>query len=171
MKVGQDPAWEISPDKNLASVLGSRIDNYKKGLVCESQAYGIGAFAYYRRIVEESIDELLEGIQSILGGEELEKYSKALEQVKKTPITKDKIELVKDLLPPILRPDGMNPLSTLHSLLSIGIHQETDEKCIEMAATIREVLVFLVNQISVTKTSGKNFTESMRKLLDAKTAT
>jgi len=70
------------------------------------------------------------------------------------------------LLPPILRPNGMNPLSTLHRILSEGLHQETDERCIELAMTIREVLVFLVNQVTATKASSSRFTESMRKLLD-----
>ena len=60
----------------------------------------------------------------------------------------------------------MNPLSTLHGVLSEGLHQETDERCIELAMTIREVLVFLVNQVVATKASSSRFTESMRRLLD-----
>ncbi|MDZ7680350.1 MAG: hypothetical protein U5J63_01245 [Fodinibius sp.] len=94
--------------------------HYKKGLICESQGYGIGAFSYYRRIVED-IDDLLDEISSLLKGEELDKYQEALQKTKKTNVTQDKIELVKDLLPQILRPDNMNPLSTLHSTLSEGL--------------------------------------------------
>lgn len=51
MKVGQEPSWDITLDRNLEKMLGERADYYKKGIICESQSYGIAAFAYYRRIV------------------------------------------------------------------------------------------------------------------------
>jgi len=169
MKIGQEPPWEITPDRTLEKVLGPRAVYYKRGLVCESQGYGIGAFAYYRRIIEEIIDDLLAGVVNlIVAGEERKVYLEALEKVRRTTITQDKIDLVKDLLPPILRPDGMNPLSTLHSVLSEGLHQQTDERCIELAMAVREVLIFLVNQITLTQTAAANFTESMRKILERK---
>ena len=78
-----------------------------------------------------------------MSGAELNQYLEALERTKKTTVTQEKIDLVKDLLPPILRPDGMNPLSTLHSTLSEGLHQESDERCIELAAEVRETLEFV----------------------------
>jgi hypothetical protein len=168
MKIGQEPPWEITPDRTLEKVLGSRSVYYKRGLVCESQSYGIGAFAYYRRIIEEIIDDLLAGVANLIAGKERDVYLEALKKVKKTTITQEKIDLVKDLLPPILRPDGMNPLSTLHSVLSEGLHEQTDERCIELAMAVREALVFLVNQVTLTQTSAANFTESMRKILERK---
>lgn len=166
MKIGQEPPWEIAPDRTLATALGSRERYYKKGLICESQSYGIGAFACYRRIVEEIIDELLNDIADLISGEDHTRYMEALEKVKKTTVAQDKIELVKNLLPPILRPDGMNPLGELHRALSEGLHGRSDEECIALAMEIREVLVFLINQVAVTKTAGASFTDSMRKLLD-----
>ena len=166
MKVGQEPPWDISLDRTLEKILGDQAEYYKKGLICESQSYGIGAFSYYRRIVEEVIDELLAEIAEVITGEEREHYLEALEQTRKMKEARKKIDLVKDLLPPILRPDGMNPLSILHDVLSQGLHAESDEECIELATTVREVLVFLVNQLARTKTAATSFTESMRKLLD-----
>jgi len=129
MKVGQFPAWDIVGDANIERLLGKHSEYYKRGLICESQGYGIGAFGYYRRIVEEIIDGLLEEVSHLLAGPELAKYQEALEKTKKTTVTQEKIELVKDLLPPILRPDDMNPLAALHSALSEGLHAESDESC------------------------------------------
>jgi len=83
MKVGQYPPWEITPDKNLTELLGEHRDYYKKGLVCESQGYGIGAYAYYRRIIEEIIDNLLNSIADLIPEIEGEQYKQALEQTKK----------------------------------------------------------------------------------------
>jgi|TARA_R100001509_G_scaffold114859_2_gene69989 hypothetical protein len=168
MKAGQYPAWEITSEPNIEKLLGGHAGYYKKGLVCESQGYGIGAFGYYRRIVEETIDELLNEIAELISGEDLEKYNSALEKTKQTIVTAEKIDLVKDLLPPILRPEGMNPLSALHSALSEGLHAESDEECLELAQHCREVLVFLVNQVSASKKASKSFTSSMRKILDKK---
>jgi hypothetical protein len=168
MKIGQFPAWEVTGTPNLEKILGNHAGYFKKGQICESQGYGIGAFGYYRRIVEEVIDELLDEISGLLTGDELSSYKIALEKTKKTIVTAEKIELVKDLLPIILRPDGMNPLSALHSVLSQGLHAESDEECLELSQHCREILVFLVNQISASKEAAKSFTSTMRKLLDKK---
>lgn len=168
MKIGQFPAWETSGNPNIEKMLGSHSGYYKKGLICESQGYGIGAFGYYRRIVEETIDELLSEISELLSGEELTKYQTALLKTKETTVTSEKIDLVKDLLPAILRPDGMNPLSALHSTLSQGLHAESDEHCLELAESCREILIFLVDQVASTRIAAKSFTQNMRKLLDKK---
>lgn len=168
MKVGQYPAWDSSTDSNVEKMLGAHANYFKKGLICESQGYGIGAFAYYRRIIEEIIDQLLGEIAGLLSGKEHEKYIQALEKTKNTTVAQEKIKLVKDLLPAILRPDEMNPLSTLHSVLSEGLHAESDEDCMKYAMVVREVLVFLVNQVIASKVASKGFTASMKKLLDKK---
>lgn len=165
-KIGQVPPWSKRPDKNLEKLLSTHQDYYKKGLACESHGYGIGANAYYRRIVEAVIDELLGSITELIEPSEKERYLKAIEETKKTIVAQEKIALVKDLLPAVLRPDGMNPLLILHGSLSEGLHDETDEECLESAKHIREVLIFLVNQIALHRESAKRFTDSMRKLLE-----
>jgi hypothetical protein len=168
MKVGQYPVWDVSTDPTIERMLDEHADYFKKGLICESQGYGIGSFAYYRRIIEEIIGQLLEDIAGLLSGDEHEKYVQALNETKKTIVTQDKIKLVQDLLPAILRPNGMNPLSVLHSVLSEGLHGKSDEDCMEYAMSVWEVLVFLVNQVAASKATSKGFTESMKKLLEKK---
>jgi hypothetical protein len=167
MKVGQAPPWDITPDKALEKMLGTRSDYYRKALICESQSYGIGAFAYYRRIVEEIIDNLLAEITDLVeNDEQKETYQLALEQTKKTKIAQDKIALVKELLPDSLSPGGMNPLSVLHEVLSEGLHGQTDNRCMELSSDVRGALEFLVNQTATTKTAKVTFTESMKRLLE-----
>ena len=167
-KFGQYPEWEIKMDKNLENMLGKHAKNFRKGLVCESQGYGIGAFAYYRRITEEIIDELLESIEDLIEEELKAEYKIALEKTKQTRVTQVKIDLVKDLLPSILKPSGMNPLGVLHSELSEGLHAETDYACLENANHIKSILTFLINQIILSKNSSKGFTDSMKSLLEKK---
>jgi hypothetical protein len=167
-KFGQYPEWEIKMDKKLEKTLGDHSKTFKKGLVCESQGYGIGAFAYYRRIIENIIDELLDSITDLIETENKNKYLTALEKTKKTRVAQEKIDLVKDLLPTILKPSGMNPLGVLHSELSEGLHSESDENCLERASHIKNILIFLINQILQSKEAAKEFSISMKTLLDKK---
>ena len=167
-KTGQYPEWEIKMDKNLELILGKHAKTFRKGLVCESQGYGIGAFAYYRRITEEIIDELLDSITDLIDKNNLEEYKTALEATKKTRVTQEKIDLIKDLLPEILKPNGVNPLGILHSELSEGLHANTDEACLENATHVKDILTFLINQIIQSKEASKQFTNSMKSLLEKK---
>ena len=79
-KVGQYPPWDISVPKALDDMIPKHRDMIKKGLICESHGFGIGAYGYYRRIVELTIDDLLDSIPELLVGEEKEKYQGALER-------------------------------------------------------------------------------------------
>jgi hypothetical protein len=169
-KVGQFPAWDIVGEKAIQDRLGAHASYYKRGLICESQGYGIGAFAYYRRIVEETIDQLLNEVSDLLSEGEKTKYQEALAQTKQTRQTSEKIDLVKDLLPEILRPAGFNPLAALHEALSEGLHAESDEECLEYAVQVRNILAFLVQQIATTAEARKKFTANMRALLEKKSA-
>ena len=98
-------------------------------------------------------------------------YLVALEATKRTRVTQEKIDLIKDLLPSILRPNGMNPLGVLHSELSEGLHAESDETCLENASHIKDILVFLIIQIIASKQAAKQFTYSMQALLQKKSST
>jgi hypothetical protein len=167
-KVGQYPEWEIKIEKNLELTLHKHSSTFRKGLVCESQGYGIGAFSYYRRITEDIIDELLESITDLIEENHKAEYSIALEKTKKTRVTQEKIDLVKDLLPSILKPNGMNPLGVLHSELSEGLHAASDEACLENANHIKSILIYLINQIIQSKEAAKSFTASMKTLLEKK---
>ena len=167
-KVGQFPPWSIKIEKNLKKLLGDYSENYKKGLISESQSYGIGAFAYYRRIVEDIIGELLELIPDLMTGEELEKYNETLEKVKNTKNTQEKIALVKDLLPAILLPKQFNPLKTIYDVLSTGLHGKTDNECLNDAELIRTSLIFLVNTILSRREEQLEYTEGMKKILERK---
>jgi hypothetical protein len=167
-KVGQFPSWSITVGKHLVDILGEHESTYKKGLICESQGYGIGAYAYYRRIVENIIDDLLQLIKDLLDDNEQKEFDEAVRNIQASTVAKEKIEAVKDLLPAKIRPDGMNPLSLLHETLSKGIHSMSDEECLEAAGDIRKVLTYLVEQISLAneaKQSSYEFTQSMRNLL------
>ena len=56
--------------------------------------------------------------------------------------------MAKDSLPESLLINGHSPLKLLHSALSEGVHALTDEQCLEMASSVRVVLVELSDRLS-----------------------
>jgi hypothetical protein len=167
-KIGQFPRWSTEIGKPLQNILGDYKNIYRKGLDCEAESYGIGAYAYYRRIIELVIGKLIETLKDSLSEEERATYIDALEATQRNIVAKEKIELIKDMLPGFLRPDNCNPLAALHDILSEGIHDLSEEECLEYAKTIRTILEFLVDQIENHKNIQKGIKESMKKLLNKK---
>jgi len=169
-KIGQLPPPSIDIDPYLEKILDSKnlTELFKKGLISESQSYGLGAYVYYRRVLEEIIDDILDYIKDILEGEEKEKYLKALEEIKNSKITEQKIEIAKEVIPSFLKPNGLNPLQIIYDNLSKGIHKESDEECLEKASAIRESLIFLIKETITKKEESKKYVENIKKLLDKK---
>jgi hypothetical protein len=161
-KVGQYPPWSIEVSAPVKKALGRHLPDYKKGLINESQGYGIGAFAYYRRIVEAIIDDLLNDIGEVIRTEiNYDDYKAKLATVRGSHSADAKIRVVKDLIPSILRPGHINPLGILHDALSQGIHSQSDEECLNLAGLIRESLVFLIDEVSRRKKSLQDYATSI----------
>ena len=149
-KVGQYPPIDISFPNELKILKDKAIEDlYKKGRICESQSYGIGSFAYYRRIVELKIDELLEKIKEFFPEDKKEEYGKCLKEVKKEKNTEKKINIVKTIITDEIIPN--NPLKNIYTLLSMGIHSLTDKECLESAQSLRELMILLIKQIEQEK--------------------
>lgn len=164
-KIGQFPPPSISIDENLKKMLGKHQDIFRKGLICENQGYGIGAFAYYRRIIEAIIDDLLDKIWSLYSVEERKQFTSDFEKIKNTKVAEDKIKIAKDILPPTLTHGGVNPLKTIYEVLSEGIHSKTDEECSAIADCIRSTLIALINQVTTTIESQKQIVRGTQELL------
>lgn len=162
MKVGQSPPWSIDIPPDVRAALGGREEIYKRGSICESQGYGIGAFAYYRRIVEDMIDDLLRDIGNLLEPADRTKYQAALNEVGETIVAAEKIEVVKDLLPASLRPGGVNPLQLLHDALSVGIHELDEDECLTFAEAIRQSLGMLCKHVALHRQDMQVYGAGMR---------
>ncbi|WP_315766907.1 MULTISPECIES: hypothetical protein [unclassified Bradyrhizobium] len=58
-KYGELPAFGPATPTRLLKILGKNRDIFMKGRRCESKSLGIGAFVYYRRVVEEQRTAIL----------------------------------------------------------------------------------------------------------------
>lgn len=166
-KTGQYPPWSIAVPASVEQALGEHAGSFKKGRICESQGYGIAAFAYYRRIVEEVIAGLLDDIEGVIGDtHDRAEYRRALDNVKGSQSAAARIDVVKELLPASLRPNGVNPLGVMYQALSEGLHALPDEDCLDMAALLRESLVYLVDAVSEQRRKATDFARNIGGLLE-----
>ncbi len=156
-KLAEVPDFGPPTPAKVIKIIGPEKDYYLKGRRCENQGLGIGAFGYYRRVVENQknriIDEIIRAAKKIEAPKEM---LQRLEDAKtETQFTKA-IDNVKPGVPEALLISGRNPLTLLHSALSQGLHAETDEECLELATSIRVVLEDLTEHTtSVLKDSAE----------------
>jgi len=74
-KVGELPEFGPPTPARVITVIGPERDYYLKGRRCENQGLGIGAFGYYRRVVENQknriIDEIIRAARKVNAPQEM----------------------------------------------------------------------------------------------------
>jgi hypothetical protein len=147
-KFGELPPFGPITPTRLLTLLGDQRDLFLKGRRCENQGLGIGAFSYYRRVVEHQkgriLDEVIKVSQKI--GAQAEVLALLAQARNETQFSKS-ISMVKDAIPQTLLIGGHNPLTLLHNALSSGLHEDTDEGCLALAQAVRVVLVDLSDRL------------------------
>lgn len=147
MKIGQFPPFEIKPNRDLMKFLSSEDqENYRKSLICQSQSYGVASFAYLRRIVENEMIRLVEALSEI-DRRESKEIKKLLENFKVDHVMTTLIEGIYQYLPSSLKSIGSNPLKILYGQLSGGIHEFSDDECLNKAENMDILLNFVVKKI------------------------
>lgn len=166
-KAGQSPQKSIRAPAEIQSALGSNVDFYKKGLICESLSYGIGAFAYYRRLMEAIILDLLNSAKDLLDENVKSEYQRAIDAVAQDHTADEKIRIATSMLPS-MSASRANPLRLIYEMLSVGLHGLNDEECLGLAIDIRKNIVAFVHQLNLQKESQKVLSDSTAKLLQKK---
>ena len=147
-KFGEMPPFGPRTPSKLISLIGPDIEEFLKGRNCESQGLGIGAYAYYRRVVENQKNRILDEIiraASKLSADD--KTISALESAKGEKQFSKAVNLVKEAIPQALLISGQNPLTLLYAALSEGLHTSSDDKCLDAAHDIRIVLAELAERL------------------------
>ncbi|MGO8917465.1 MAG: hypothetical protein ACLQJR_16280 [Stellaceae bacterium] len=148
-KFGEFPPYGPPTPSRLISLIGPDRSVFLKGRQCENHGLGIGAFAYYRRVVENQKNRIFENIIKVskkLGADP--ELTKLLKHAQTETQFGKAVEIVKNAIPPVLLINGQNPITLLHSALSEGLHAQTDAECLEAATDIRIVLGELSERLS-----------------------
>jgi len=150
-KIGQLPAFKRNPEKEVLDYLNEEDkENYTKALSNLSMSYGIGAFAYFRRIIENEIKRLVKDI-SQLDFEDSDKVKKAWSEYEKNHQMSNLISSINPFIPKSLKEIGDNPIRLLHDQLSGGIHEFSEEICLEKARQIDILLRYVIKKVNSEK--------------------
>jgi hypothetical protein len=171
LKFGEWPPFGPPTPARLIRMFGKDRDIFLKGRRCENQSLGIGAFTYYRRVVENQknqiLDEVIRVSQKIGASAEM---LQVLEAAKSENQFSRALEMVKDAIPPALFINGHNPLTLLHSALSDGLHGKTDEQCLEFAHDARVVMVELAERLGAALKDEVELNTAVTRLMKARNA-
>jgi hypothetical protein len=145
-KYGEAPPYGPPTPSRVIEMSGDDRDIFLKGRRCETQGLGIGAFAYYRRAVENQKNTILDEIIRVstkIGASA--PMIEALEAAKRETQFSKALSSVKEAIPQSLLINGHNPLTLLHRALSGGVHERTDEECLDH--DVRVVLTELADRL------------------------
>lgn len=166
VKLGEWPPFGPPTPARLITLIGPDRELFLKGRRAENNGLGIGAFSYYRRVVENQKNRLLDEIIRVSRrlGAKPEKIA-LLEKAKVETQFSNAVEMVKDAIPESLLVQGHNPFTLLYKALSEGLHAESDEGCLEAASAIRVVLAELSERIGQVLKDDAELKEAISRLL------
>jgi hypothetical protein len=159
IKIGQYPS--------VADISTPELEKYKKVLSREKYAelnravglvthgIGIGSFVYLRRIFEDLIEEAHSYKKNQEDWDE-DMYSRSR--------MNEKIELLSDQLPGFLVKN-----KSIYGILSIGIHELTEDDCLEYFSTVKLGIELILDekiQIIEKEEKVKNTQQSVNKILE-----
>jgi hypothetical protein len=169
IKLGEWPPYGPQVPTRVNALIGNDRELYFNGRRSEALAMGIGALTYYRRVVENQknriIDQIIKVCTSLNAGTQV---LAELEDAKREIRFTAAVDKIKAGIPQVLLINGQNPLTLLHGALSEGVHDKTDEECLEIAMSIRIVLSELAERMAVAVKDESELTSAVKNLLKFK---
>lgn len=173
-KVYQEPPFGQPVPKRLFHIIGeANREHFLQARRAIARGLGIGAYGYYRRIVENTKFDLVSSVLEIARATnaspaqvELLKKAQSETQFSKA------IVMLRDVsaIPAVLLIDGHNPLSLLHDLLSEGIHELSDSECLERAQESEIILCEIANRMQIAVTEQKTVKAALASIQKRKSA-
>jgi hypothetical protein len=166
LKYGEWPPFGMIVDPKVAELLGDEVELFRKGLNSEAKSLGIGAFAYYRRVLERQRAGIFDRV--ILAAEKLEASPETVAELRKAKADRQFTKGLDAIKPGVLQGiyiNGHNPLTLLYDEVSDGLHAQSDAEILENAQTIRLLLVDLASRLEIALSEDNAVTEAVNKLL------
>jgi hypothetical protein len=168
-KFGEMPPFGPPVPPRLISLIGPDKDIFLTGRRAEGQGMGIGAFTYYRRVLVNQKNRILEEVAKVAEKTGLAPgHIAILRKAKEETQFSKAMDMVKTAIPSFLLINSHNPLTLLHSALSEGLHDKTDEECLQLATSIRIVLTELAERISQALKDEATLRQAVSHLLQSK---
>jgi len=150
-KIGVYPEIKPSIDKSITKYFDRETNNWHyKAVKSLNENFGIGSFAYFRRIVEKELIQIINDL-SHLDSAVSTKIQNLLSKYNET----DKIYLIYEnifeYLPSSLKGLGDNPFQLLYKQTSEGLHNLSEAECLKRADNINKLLMFVILKVNEEK--------------------
>jgi hypothetical protein len=168
MKIGQYPPPSVDIPKALEKGLADSVEHYRKGLICFNQGYGIAATAYFRRVVEERTNDLIDVVAelALANGAEPKDVEPILAAESKRTYDK-RLEVASQMIPASLRPGGVNPLGRLHGLLSHALHVQSEGDALSTAEEMRDIIDYVFENMQEYVESQRRYAQKVQRATTA----
>jgi hypothetical protein len=163
-KVGALPQIKILPNKIITKYFSRETNKwYFKGINALNENYGIGSFAYFRRIIEFELINIINDIKTLP-----DSHKPGIQNLLDKHIENQKVSTIYDNifehLPNSLKSLGDNPIKLLYNQTSEGLHSLSEEECLEKATKVLILLNFVIRKINEEKSEIKDLRETIKGL-------
>lgn len=163
-KVGALPQIKVLPNKIITKYFNRETNGwYFKGINALNDNYGIGSFAYFRRIIEHELINIIEDIKSLPDSHSVE-IQKLLDKHNENPKVSTIYQNIFEHLPNSLKVLGENPIKLLYNQTSEGLHSLSEKECLEKAKNILKLLDFVIKKINEERSEIKDLKETIKGL-------
>jgi hypothetical protein len=164
-KFGELPHFGPPVPARVITLIGPNRELFLQGRRAESQGLGIGAFSYYRRVVENQWGRIVAEITKVAERTGADgNVISMLREIAKEHQFKKAVKEFNPAIPPELMIGGQNPLILLHGALSEGLHEDTDAECLSLAHDIRVVLTKLAERMDDILKNEAELNEAVERL-------
>lgn len=171
-KIYQEPTFGSPIPKRLYKLIGEENrEHFLQARRAIARGLGIGACAYYRRIVENTKFDLVSSILEIAKATNAPpKQIELLEAAKKENQFSKAMDMLKgkSAIPPVLLIDGHNPLTLLHDLFSEGIHVLADSECLQRAKEAEIIFSEIAERMQIALTERKEVKAALTSIMTRK---
>ena len=148
VKVGQYPSFAdmVIPDiKKYRTILGKQYREFSRAIGLFANGIGIGSYVYLRRIIESLVFDKFSQMSTDLSISEDAFYKLHFDE---------KIDVLSAFLPDLLVSN-----KNLYGIVSKGIHELSEEECLEMFPCIRTGIELILDDILTEKEKAKKAKE------------
>lgn len=160
MKIGQHPSYrdiESPQIKKFQKILGKYYSELNKAIGLYSHKVGIGSFVYLRRIIEKLVYDSFKEAET--AGVLTEQQFEFQADGEHRNGMEEKIKLLKGFLP-----DLITDHPKIYGVVSKGIHELSEEVCLEYFPVLKDGIVMILDDIVARKEKEKAAAEYKKSL-------